>query len=459
MTYKDKTYKTVCCWTADTRIKYVPNPKSGKSYIRYGGYENSKTVGESLKNGSFPLDLLFDYQTGLLSVVGGPVRKTPIDPKRAETRTDKVLSRWYYRSHPARLKRLRAAEKVFKNKSLSTKASGMNLKNKAKALDLAKGFGLKLGDFSEGMLSEVDTARKAANAEAKRLLKVGAKTGKKITNKDVLSVLQKWHFAENTARTNVNPKGRNWVYSDTLGLSRARDGRYIATGPTRQYPDVMGIMSQWLRDQKPAEFGKSFPFTSISVNYAYGAKIHRDQGNHGPSMGVAMGKFKGGQLRYWEDDDQAVPRKNVEKLLACKSKSKLVDVAKGPKLFDGRRAHSVEAFSGTRFSMVFFSAGKYWKASSKLVNFLKKDCKVEWPTDASMDYYLKTLPKPKGYKEFPKGGKSAAAKKQKVTAKKGKFATSVSKNKKEKKATASKPVKRKASGSVGGRAPWKKDRI
>lgn len=216
-------------------------------------------------------------------------------------------------------------------------------------------------------------------------------------------------------------------------------------------------MSQWLRDQKPKEFSKSFPFTSISVNYAYGAKIHRDQGNHGPSMGVAMGNFKGGELRYWEDDDQAVPRATVHKLLDCPSR--LVDVAKGPKLFDGRRAHAVEDFTGTRFSMVFFSAGKYWKAGDKLVDFLKNDCKVEWPTDASMDYYLKVLPKPKGYKEFPKAAKSAAAKKQEATAKKGKFATSAIKKKKEKAAaSASAPAKRKAAGSAAD-APSKKHRM
>merc|ERR1712046_24900 len=110
-------------------------------------------------------------------------------------------------------------------------------------------------------------------------------------------------------------------------------------------------------------------------------------------MGVAMGNFKGGQLRYWEDDDQAVPRKSVHKLLDAPSK--LVDVAKGPKLFDGRRAHAVESFTGTRFSMVFFSAGKYWKAGEKVQSFLKKDCRVEFPSDPTMDYYIKALPKAK----------------------------------------------------------------
>mmetsp|Transcript_79333 Transcript_79333/g.157157 ORF Transcript_79333/g.157157 Transcript_79333/m.157157 type:complete len:444 (-) Transcript_79333:397-1728(-) len=437
MGYDDETYKTVCCWTEDTRIKYVPNPKSGKSKIRYAGYEKSKTVGESLKKGSFPLDLLFDYQTDLLSVVGGKVRHEPIDPSLAKTHTDKVLSKWYYRSHPQKLKALRDAETtVFANKSLSTK---MTLRNKAKAMSTAEDLGVKLDDFSEGMLSEVDTARAAANEHAKHLLEQAEKQGKLITNNDMLSVLQKWKFLENAGRPNVNPAGRSWVYSDTFGLSKTRDGRFVATPCTRAYPMVMAVMNQWLQDQRPKDFAKLFPFTSISVNYAYSAKIHRDAGNCGPSMGAALGNFKGGQLRYWEDDDRTVARTEVAKLL--EAPSKLVDVGKGPKLFDGRRAHAVEAFTGTRFSMVFFTAGHRHKhAPSKVVDFLKKKCRVEWPTEESMSYYLKALPKAKGYSDLGKKAPAESFKKMKLAA------TEKAANKKRKASAASDVASKKRRG-------------
>ena len=43
-TYKDATYKEVLCWTADTQIKYSPNPTRGKSKIRYAKYEEAETA-------------------------------------------------------------------------------------------------------------------------------------------------------------------------------------------------------------------------------------------------------------------------------------------------------------------------------------------------------------------------------------------------------------------------------
>merc|ERR1712014_340742 len=76
---------------------------------------------------------------------------------------------------------------------------------------------------------------------------------------------------------------------------------------------------------------------------------------------------------------------------------KIIDVSKGPKLFDGRRAHAVEAFKGSRFSLVFFSIGKYWKAPQPAVNFLTKHG-AAFPTEKSMKYYINKMPQPRGYK-------------------------------------------------------------
>merc|ERR1719282_1619421 len=164
--YHDATYKTVCCWTADTKIRYVPNPKKGKSFFRYAKYEKAKTVGEALARGSWAIDLLFDYQTGLLSVTGGHIRKVPCMPEEAVTPTDKKLSTWYYRAHPDKLKQLRDAQSVFAAKSMGN----MNMKNQAKALELSHKLNLDLDEFSDGMLSQLDAARKSADNEAKKIL-------------------------------------------------------------------------------------------------------------------------------------------------------------------------------------------------------------------------------------------------------------------------------------------------
>ncbi|CAE8694958.1 unnamed protein product [Polarella glacialis] len=409
--YHDETYKTVCCWTAATRIKYVANPKKGKSFIRYAGYEKAKTVGESLAKGSFPIDLLFDFQTGKLSVIGGAggaVRKEPVDPSKAETQTDKMLSKWYYRSHPAKLQALRDAEKVFQEKGLGK----MNQLSQSKALDLSTRLGIKLEEFSEGMLSPLDAARKCADIEAKRILETATAKGKKITDQDCLKILEKWAFRKNEARLNVMPEGTNFVHSDTLGLIRARDGRYMATEPTNLYPNVFSLFNQWLQDSLPAGCNKPFPFTSISVNYAYAAKIHRDQGNCGPSFGAALGKFTGGRLNYWEQDNKSLDLDSLQADVA----PKIMDVKQGPKLFDGRRAHSVEAFKGERFSLVFFSAGKYWKTPQKVQSFLSS-CRCKFPAEKSMEYYNGKLPTATGYDKVDKaaGSKKRLMKDKAVT--------------------------------------------
>jgi len=260
-----------------------------------------------------------------------------------------------------------------------------------------------LDAFQEGILSELDAARTVANNLAQKLLTTVDKSGRKLTTQDALKVLRKWAFRKNEARLNVMPEGSTYVHSDTLGLIRARDGRYMNTEATVLYPDFFKLLNRWLQDQRPKEYTEPFPFTSISVNYDYGARIHRDQGNHGPSMGVAMGNFKGGRLNYWELDNKQL---HLDDLLD--KTPKIVDVAKGPKLFDGRRAHSVEAFKGERYSLVFFSAGKYWKAKPKEQEFLRSKS-VEFPTPKSVAYYEKRLPKATGYGSEKAGSRRVQA--------------------------------------------------
>merc|ERR1711972_982900 len=114
---------------------------------------------------------------------------------------------------------------------------------------------------------------------------------------------------------------------------RTRDGRFIVNGITEAFPDLCHVLMKWLRDNTQKEYSKSFPSTSISLNYAYAARIHRDQGNIGPSMGMAVGKFAGGRLKYWEDDTGDLGKNDLDSLLRIPPKT--VDVSRGPKLFDG----------------------------------------------------------------------------------------------------------------------------
>jgi hypothetical protein len=94
--------------------------------------------------------------------------------------------------------------------------------------------------------------------------------------------------------------------------------------------DVSGL--QWLNG--------TFDFTSITVNYNYAAKAHRDQSHiDGLARIVALGEFEGGDLVV--EDRGALPVKHC-----------WVD-------FDGRKLHSVNPFDGPhggeRYSLVYFA--------------------------------------------------------------------------------------------------------
>merc|ERR1712048_215078 len=119
------------------------------------------------------------------------------------------------------------------------------------------------------------------------------------------------------------------------------------------------------------------PFTSINLNFAYNARLHRDARNVGPSLLRALGNFEGGRLGYYADDDKVL---SLEQLAQLPSKYKTsVDISKQFQLIDGNRAHCVDEFSGERFSVVFFSCGSYRTASKKLKRSIIK-CGAMWPT-------------------------------------------------------------------------------
>lgn len=146
------------------------------------------------------------------------------------------------------------------------------------------------------------------------------------------------------------PKGQEWVFSDTLGLLRDRQGDIHLTTSTRRYPQVTELFTRWLTDRLPKE-AADFKFTSISVNCNYAARQHRDNGNFGPSFIGALGEFTGGELNYWPEDAggslESVPRERKVAL----------DIKNGLALFNGNCAHEVEDFTGERYSLVFFAVG------------------------------------------------------------------------------------------------------
>jgi len=201
-----------------------------------------------------------------------------------------------------------------------------------------------------------------------------------------------WPFLPNLARKNVIPKGKEWVFSDTFGLiiSRSSAGN-VESHLANQYPNIVRLLSRWLKDSGPEGYEKDFPYTSINVNFDYAARLHRDGRNAGPSLIRALGQFTGGQLEYYQDDDGTLP------LVALPpSGERHVDISKKFLLFDGNRAHGVQDFIGERFSIVFYTAGGHDRTEKNVKQALMKSG-VRWPTKASLSYFQDMTGRPQGY--------------------------------------------------------------
>jgi len=359
-TYLEPTYKEVLCWKADTRIKYAPNPKRGKSFIRYAKYAKAKTVAEAMERGSKAIDLFFDFEHGFIKVVGGSRRAKPLDPKEeAEdwTAVDLMLAKMH-RGWLTWKKTFAMAAKLGVDRRQLTA-------NKV-----------------SGEATEVRAGRLAANELAKMVLEDCKKNKRKLTERDVVSVLRMWGFKENTSRGNVLPEGQTHVFSDTLGLVSNYKGYVSVSAATTEYASVTRVLTGWLKDHMPADFkANKFGFTSINVNANYAGRLHRDGNNEGPSLIKAFGDFTGGQLNYWGEDDKT--KGTVESCCAPKDGT-VVDLKSNLLMFDGNRGHCVSSFKGERFSLVYFSIGQYHKAN-KAVRASMESVGIDAPSQESLD--------------------------------------------------------------------------
>lgn len=366
-TYKPETYEAVSKWMEETKIQYAPNPKSGKSQIRYEQYAKARNVGQALKFGSKNEDLLFDYEHGHLQVIG-PVREAAIDPSfitdfSSLTKTDIVVSKWAGYG----FREADAPRKLFRQAPDGT----------LKVVEI---------DYTAFKRGEANVAARSVLEEVKQ-------ANRKLQEADVLSILRMWSFKKNDVRQNVIPDGQDFVYSDTLGMVRDRTGHWKVKGATRDFPDFTRLLSRWLADHRPAELEEDFPFTSINVNFKYAARRHRDGNNMGPSIIKGLGNYTGGELVYFPNDDRS---RHLDELpqtdgIAVSIKDNFV-------LFNGNCAHEVNAFEGERYSLVFFSCRNFFRAPEEVQTFLK-DCGIPLPTLTSLEHMENILHPPAGYSE------------------------------------------------------------
>ena len=166
---------------------------------------------------------------------------------------------------------------------------------------------------------------KGAEREARKL------RDKKIGPMDVLAVLRKLPFAQNVMRKNVIPDGTPFIYSQCAGLTPSG----LVSKLVNKCPEVVTVLVRFV-NEAPELQSQKYAFTSITMNYNYNSKLHRDAMHIGGcSRIIALGDFRGGHL--WLEDSGSVDIRN-----------RWLD-------FDGRKLHKTEPHIGERYSLIYFA--------------------------------------------------------------------------------------------------------
>ena len=238
-------------------------------------------------------------------------------------------------------------------------------------------------------LAGLEVRRKAADSYAAHVLE-NLRPGAFPKDSSVLGALRLWRFEKNVSRENVRREGVDWVYSDTFGLIKDRaDQKLKACQTGVGYESFQRLLYRWARGRQLSHLrNHPLPYTTISVNKGFAAKLHRDTRNEGPSVALALGEFTGGGLRYWPGDSK---RGDVESLRG--QPSIVFDMRSRPAVFDGNCGHEVEDFQGERFSLVFFTVQGYEKADCAARRAVRA-VSGNWPTAAALRRLHKQVPQP-----------------------------------------------------------------
>lgn len=121
--------------------------------------------------------------------------------------------------------------------------------------------------------------------------------------------------------------------SQALGWVNRRCLPYDYSRICWQRPKLLFLLQEFAKKYVP------IPWTSITVNQNYKCLPHRDKGNQGNSFLVAFGDFLGGELVISEGDLSGTH-----------------DICYKPIITDFSKVlHSVNDFSGQRYSLVFYT--------------------------------------------------------------------------------------------------------
>ena len=124
------------------------------------------------------------------------------------------------------------------------------------------------------------------------------------------------------------------VRGQCFGITASSCGAPRVAPSSRKVVDIVKVVAASIKEADP-----TFTFTSLQIILGARAQWHVDQANCGPSMAMALGPYRGGQLMVYDKEkhDQAVLGGG------CWNS------------FDGRDPHCVMPFSGQRAAIVAFT--------------------------------------------------------------------------------------------------------
>lgn len=150
--------------------------------------------------------------------------------------------------------------------------------------------------------------------------------------KAVLEELENTRFPLSKSRKNISSKGVESFVLGEVNYRGQKSVNYNTRGPARynkKFKVLFDKLKKFISQMKP-----NFEYTSIQVNKNVFCNPHVDKNNVGPSYIIALGDFTGGELVVEGTE---------------------FNIKNRWKKFDGRRAHWIKPFKGTRYSLVFFT--------------------------------------------------------------------------------------------------------
>mmetsp|Transcript_38062 Transcript_38062/g.83001 ORF Transcript_38062/g.83001 Transcript_38062/m.83001 type:complete len:580 (+) Transcript_38062:82-1821(+) len=164
-------------------------------------------------------------------------------------------------------------------------------------------------------------------------------SGRRVTDEDVFHILE--HFPFQLSSRQI---GCDKFRALSLGLLWVRNHADVSANGSL-HPALTQVLNRWARQQLPDDFH----YTTLYVTKDFPPEArHRDKKNVGCAAARSLGKFKGGQLRHWPEDDKvrALDDDLGEPTTYDGSKFEVMDLGK---------AHEVAPYSGRRYGFICFT--------------------------------------------------------------------------------------------------------